>query len=103
MSCGANGDETSQTSMRLSQSAVKASPYECGMPLLAEAHQRFSVKFYVVALLFVLFDLEAVFLFPWAVIYRKLGLYGLVEMMVFIGLLVVGFVYAWKRGGLDWD
>ena len=84
-------------------SAVKESPYECGMPPLAEARQRFSVKFYLVALLFVLFDIEVVFLIPWAVVYRKLGVYGLVEMVIFVGLLVVGFVYAWRRGGLDWD
>ena len=82
---------------------VKESPYECGVPLLGEARQRFSVKFYLVAILFVLFDIEAVFLIPWAVIYRSLGLYGLLEMLVFVGLLLVGFIYAWKRGGLDWE
>jgi NADH-quinone oxidoreductase subunit A len=82
---------------------AKESPYECGVPLLGEARQRFSVKFYLVALLFVLFDIEAVFLFPWAVIYRGLGLYGLIEMLVFVGLLFVGYLYAWKRGGLDWE
>jgi NADH-quinone oxidoreductase subunit A len=84
-------------------SAVKASPYECGMPPLDEPRQRFSVKFYLVALLFVLFDIEAVFLVPWAVVHREFGVYGLVEMMVFVGLLVVGFLYAWRRGGLDWE
>jgi NADH-quinone oxidoreductase subunit A len=82
---------------------VKESPYECGVPLLAGARQRFSVKFYLVAILFVLFDIEAVFLIPWAVIYRSLGLPGLAEMFVFLGLLIVGFVYAWRRGGLDWE
>jgi NADH-quinone oxidoreductase subunit A len=82
---------------------IKESPYECGVPPLGEARQRFSVKFYLVAILFVLFDIEAVFLIPWAVIYRSLGLYGLLEMLLFIGLLLVGYLYAWKRGGLDWE
>jgi NADH-quinone oxidoreductase subunit A len=81
----------------------KESTYECGVPLLGGSRERFSVKFYLVAILFVLFDIETVFLFPWAVIYRELGLFGLVEMLVFLGLLVAGFAYAWRRGGLDWE
>ena len=81
----------------------KDSTYECGVPLLGSARGRFSVKFYLVAILFVLFDLETAFLFPWAVMYRELGLFGLAEMLVFLGFLVAGFAYAWKRGGLDWE
>jgi NADH-quinone oxidoreductase subunit A len=81
----------------------KESPYECGAPLLGSSRERFSIKFYLVAILFVLFDIETVFLVPWAVMYRKLGLFGLVEMLVFMALLALGFLYAWKRGGLDWE
>ena len=81
----------------------KETPYECGAPILAGARERFSVKFYLVAILFVLFDIETIFLIPWAVIYRSLGVYGLLEMLVFMAILVLGFVYAWRRGGLDWD
>jgi NADH-quinone oxidoreductase subunit A len=86
-----------------SRLAEKETTYECGAPLLGSARERFSVKFYLVAILFVLFDIETIFLVPWAVIYRKLGMYGMVEMLVFMGLLVLGYFYAWKRGGLDWD
>jgi NADH-quinone oxidoreductase subunit A len=81
----------------------KESPYECGVPLLGSSRERFSIKFYLVAILFVLFDIETVFLIPWAVIYRELGVFGLVEILVFMALLVLGFVYAWRRGGLDWE
>lgn len=82
---------------------TKETTYECGSPLLGSSRERFSVKFYLVAILFVLFDIETIFLVPWAVIYRKLGVFGLLEMLVFMALLVLGFLYAWKRGGLDWD
>ena len=81
----------------------KEDTYECGVPLLGGSRERFSVKFYLVAILFVLFDLETIFLLPWAVTYRSLGLYGLIEMLVFVGLLALGFLYAWRRGGLDWE
>ena len=80
----------------------KLYPYECGMQVEGSARQRFSVRFYVVAMLFILFDLEAAFLFPWAVVYRRLGLFGLVEMLLFLGVLLVGYVYAWRKGGLRW-
>ena len=83
--------------------ADKEAPYECGMPLLGGSRERFSVKFYLVAILFVLFDIETIFLVPWAVIHRKLGVFGLVEMLVFMAFLVLGFLYAWRRGGLDWE
>ena len=85
------------------ETEVKEETYECGVPLLGGSRERFSVKFYMIAILFVLFDIETIFLFPWAVIFRKLGVYGLIEMLVFVGLLAVGFLYAWRRGGLDWD
>ncbi|HEY2824881.1 MAG TPA: NADH-quinone oxidoreductase subunit A [Gemmatimonadales bacterium] len=82
---------------------LKASPYESGMPPIGDAHERFSVKFYLVAMLFILFDIETVFMIPWGVAFRKLGLFGLIEMVVFILILLVGYVYAWKRGALEWD
>jgi NADH-quinone oxidoreductase subunit A len=81
----------------------KESTYECGVPLLGGARERFSVKFHLVAILFVLLDIETAFLFPWAVMVRELGLFGMLEMLVFLGLLGAGFAYAWRRGGLDWE
>ena len=86
---------------------AKLSPYECGMTPVGDSRQRFSVKFYLVAMLFILFDVEAVFIYPWAVILRGLkalgqGLFGLMEMLVYIGIFLVGFFYAWKKGVLDW-
>jgi NADH-quinone oxidoreductase subunit A len=82
---------------------AKLAPYESGSPLFSYARVQFPMRYYVIAMLFVIFDIEIVFLFPWAVVYRKLGLLGLVEMAVFIGILVVGFWYAWKKGALEWD
>jgi NADH-quinone oxidoreductase subunit A len=81
---------------------VKSSVYECGVPALHTAHERFPVKFYLVCMLFILFDVDAAFLYPWALIFKDLGVYGLVEMGVFVLLLGGGFVYAWKVGALDW-
>ena len=88
--------------------ATKVSLYECGMPAVSPAHQRFSVKFYLVAVLFILFDLEAVFLFPWSVVFRDQVLSGnggfmLAEMTFFLGVLFLGWVYCLKRGALRWD
>ena len=83
---------------------AKRSPYESGVePARLPAASRFQVKFYVVAMLFILFDIEAIFLYPWAVAFRQLGIFGLVEMLVFIGLLFVAFVFVWQKGGLDWS
>ena len=76
--------------------------YECGVPLLDSAREPFTVKFYLVAILFILFDVELVFLYPWAVLYRDLGVLGLTEMFIFLGVLLVGFVYAWDNGALEW-
>ena len=83
--------------------AQKMEPFECGETQLVSPRQRFSVKFYVVAVLFILFDIEAVFLFPWAILYKKLGLFGFVEMFLFIFILGIGLAYVWLRGGLDWE
>jgi len=82
---------------------VKMAPYECGVDPVGDARERFSIKFYLVAVLFILFDIEAVFLYPWAVAFRKLGLYGLVEMLLFIGVLLVGYVYVLKKRALEWE
>jgi len=82
---------------------VKLSAYECGNdPVRLPSGERFSVKFYLVAMLFIIFDIETIFLFPWAVSFRSLGLFGLVEMAVFIGLVFVAYVYIWRKGGFDW-
>jgi NADH-quinone oxidoreductase subunit A len=85
-------------------SPAKSAPYECGIePERIPKGERFPVKFYVVAMLFIIFDIETIFLFPWAVTFRQLGLFGLVEMAVFIGLVFVAYVYVWQKGGLEWD
>ena len=81
---------------------AKMSPYECGMVPVGDARERFSVKFYLVAMLFILFDVEAVFLYPWAVILRDLKMFGFWEMLVYIAIILVGFFYVWKKGVLDW-
>lgn len=81
---------------------VKQSTYECGLETIGDAWIQFRVQYYVFALIFVVFDLEVVFLFPWAVAYNQLGLLALVEMFIFIGLLVLGLVYAWRKGALEW-
>jgi NADH-quinone oxidoreductase subunit A len=81
---------------------VKSSVYECGVPAVANARERFPVKFYLVCMIFILLDVDAAFLYPWALVFRELGLFGLVEMGVFVALIGGGFVYAWKVGALDW-
>jgi NADH-quinone oxidoreductase subunit A len=82
---------------------LKDAPYESGMPPLGSSRERFSVKFYLIAMLFIVFDIEVVFLIPWGVSFRTLGLTGLVAMAIFIVVLEVGHAYAWKRGALEWD
>ena len=84
------------------KSRVKDSPYESGIVPTGDARQRFSVKFYLVAMLFILFDMEAIFLYPWAVVYKELKMFGFFEMLVFIVLVLCGFFYIWKKGVLDW-
>ncbi len=81
----------------------KLMPYECGMDPFGTARKRFSVKFFVVAMLFIIFDIEAVFLYPWAVVFKELKLFGLIEMVVFIAVLLLGLFYAWKKGALEWQ
>ena len=109
----------SHLTMRSRPTPVKQTPYESGMPPLGDARERFSVKFYMVAVLFIIFDIETVFMIPWGAYYRELSckvplvagvcpagqltLFGLVEMLVFIGILLVGFIYVWKKGALQWD
>jgi NADH-quinone oxidoreductase subunit A len=82
---------------------AKLGPYESGIVPERKPADRFPVKFYVIAMLFIVFDIETIFLFPWAVTFRQLGLFGLVEMVVFIGLVFVAYVYVWQRGGLEWE
>ena len=82
--------------------AVKAAPYESGVPQVTATRPRFTPRFYVVAMLFVVFDIEAIFIFPWAVVFDGLGVYGFVAMLVFMFLLFDGFIYAWKKGALEW-
>ena len=83
--------------------ADKLSPYECGFEAFEDARMKFDVRYYLVAILFIVFDLEIAFVFPWAVIVRSLGVFGLVEMGIFLGLLVLGFAYVWKKGALEWE
>jgi NADH-quinone oxidoreductase subunit A len=84
-------------------SPVKAEPFESGNPPRGDARARFSVRFYLVAMLFLIFDLEVVFLYPWAIYFRQLGLFGLVQMAIFLGILAIGYIYVWKKGALEWD
>jgi NADH-quinone oxidoreductase subunit A len=84
-------------------SVSKMSPYECGMDPIGDASERYSVKFYMVAMLFILFDVEAVFLYPWAVILKELKMFGFWEMMIYIAIVLVGLVYIWKKGVIDWS
>ena len=109
----------SHLTLRPRPTPVKNTPYESGMPPLGDAHERFSVKFYMVAVLFIIFDIETVFMIPWGAYYRQLScttalangvcppgnisVFGLMEMSVFIAILLVGFVYVWKKGALQWD
>ena len=82
---------------------VKDTPYECGIAPTGSARERFSVKFYLVGIVFILFDIEAVFLYPWAVVYRELKMFAFVDMLLFVVLILVGFFYVWKKGALDWS
>jgi NADH-quinone oxidoreductase subunit A len=81
----------------------KLSAYECGFNAFDDARMKFDVRFYLVAILFIIFDLEVTVLFPWAVVYGQLGVYGFWSMMVFLGVLTIGFAYEWKKGALEWD
>jgi NADH-quinone oxidoreductase subunit A len=81
----------------------KLQPYESGMTPLGPAQRRMPIKFYLVAVMFILFDVEVIFFYPWAVTFRQLGLFGFVEMLIFVAILLVGYVYAWKKGALEWE
>ena len=81
----------------------KLSAYECGFEAFSDSRMKFDVRYYLIAILFIIFDLEIAFVLPWATVFSKLGLFGLVEMGMFLGLLVLGFVYVWKKGALEWD
>jgi NADH-quinone oxidoreductase subunit A len=83
-------------------SRTKLMPYECGIDPVSSARGRYTVRFYIVAILFVVFDVETIFLFPWAVQFKALGLFGLMEMFIFLGILVVGYLWIWKKGALEW-
>jgi len=88
---------------RVSGSRTKTYPYECGSLLLDQGPRRIPIKFYLVAMMFILFDIEAAFLYPWAVLFRRLGWAGFVEMMVFLAVLLVGYIYIWRRGAFEWE
>jgi NADH-quinone oxidoreductase subunit A len=85
------------------RNVVKDTPYESGITPTGDARQRFSVKFYLVGMLFILFDIEAIFLYPWAVVFRDLKMFGFIEMLIFVVLILSGFFYIWKKGALDWS
>ena len=85
------------------KSKVKEEPYESGIVPFGPGTRRMPVRFYLIAVLFILFDIEVIFFLPWAAVFRKLGLFGLLEMAVFIGILLIGYVYAWKKGALEWE
>lgn len=84
-------------------SVIKNQPYECGVAPVGSARVRFSIRFYMVAMLFILFDIEAIFFYPWLTVHRWLGLFGLIEMFIFVGILMAGYVYLWRRGGFEWE
>jgi NADH-quinone oxidoreductase subunit A len=97
------GSLLGRLSTRAKGDAQKLSPYECGFEAYEDARMRFDVRYYLVAILFIVFDLEIAFLFPWAVALSKIGVFGLLAMGIFLGILVVGFIYEWKKGALEWD
>ena len=83
--------------------SAKTAPYECGFDAFSDARHKFDVRFYLVAILFIIFDLEVAFLFPWAISLGKIGAFGFWSMMIFLGVLTIGFVYEWKKGALEWE
>ncbi len=82
---------------------AKNSPFECGFEAFDDARMKFDVRYYLVAILFIIFDLEIAFLFPWAIVLSKIGIFGLVSMGIFLGILIIGFIYEWKKGALEWE
>jgi NADH-quinone oxidoreductase subunit A len=104
---GVGGIVASGVAARLTGSqnpdSAKLSPYECGFEAFEDARMKFDVRYYLVAILFILFDLEIAFLFPWAIVLQEIGWFGLTAMFIFLGILVVGFIYEWKKGALEWE
>lgn len=88
---------------RRNATPIKLMPYECGMDPVGDARRRFSVRFFIIGMLFIVFDIEMIFLFPWAAIYDKLRIFGFIEMLVFVLVLLVGLLYAWRKGALEWE
>ncbi len=86
-----------------SKDAAKLSPYECGFEAFEDTRTKFDVRYYLVAILFIIFDLEIAFLFPWAVVLDQIGMFGFLAMVLFLGILVIGFIYEWKKGALEWE
>jgi NADH-quinone oxidoreductase subunit A len=82
---------------------AKNSPYECGFEAFDDARMKFDVRYYLVAILFIIFDLEIAFLFPWAIVFKDIGLFGFISMMIFLTILIIGFIYEWKKGALEWE
>jgi NADH-quinone oxidoreductase subunit A len=97
------GSTLGRLSARQPDDPAKLAPYECGFDAFEDSRMKFDVRYYLIAILFIVFDLEIAFLFPWAVALGKLGLFGLGAMAIFLGILVVGFIYEWKKGALEWD
>jgi len=97
------GTGLGQLAVRDKDGTAKKSPYECGFEAFEDSRMKFDVRYYLVAILFIVFDLEIAFLFPWAVALGKIGGFGLIAMAVFLTILVVGFIYEWKKGALEWD
>ena len=97
------GSGLGRLSVRAKNDPAKLSPYECGFEAFEDSRMKFDVRYYLVAILFIVFDLEIAFLFPWAVALGKVGMFGLIAMAIFLAILVVGFIYEWKKGALEWD
>jgi NADH-quinone oxidoreductase subunit A len=83
--------------------AVKQAPYECGMPTIGSSFRRIPIKYYIIAMLFLLFDIEVVFLYPWAVVFKELKIFAFISMAIFIGILIIAYIYIWKKGALEWE
>lgn len=105
LACGLAGALVAVSTLvgRHKRTREKDQPYECGIRPTGDAREPFSVHFYMVALVFILFDIEAIFLYPWALVYRDLSLFGFVEMVLYIVILLAGYIFLWKKGALDWD
>ena len=83
--------------------AVKKAPYECGMTTVGSSYRRIPIKYYIIAMLFLLFDIEVVFLYPWAVVFKELKIFAFISMVIFIGILIIAYIYIWKKGALEWE